>query len=104
MVKKCIVKFDDLEKPIELIELKEFSDVKVLEDFKAKCLVNKQEYKKRLQEKAEKERLEKKRVDDEIKSLHDENKSLKKVISHLLGNKELSEEEIAEIMGEEEHE
>ena len=104
MKKLCIVKYDELEKPIELVEVKEFTDVKVLDDFKEKCAVNKQEYKKRLAEKQENERKEKQRVDDEIKSLHDENKSLKRVVSHLLGNEELTEEEIAEIMGEEEHE
>lgn len=99
MVKKCIVKSDDLGKPIEVIELKEFHDPKVLKEYKEKCELNKAEYLKRLQEKAENERLEKQRVDNEIKSLHDEIKSLKSVVSHILGYLELEEDEIKEILG-----
>ena len=52
MKKLCIVKYDETEKPIELVEVKEFSDIKVLDDFKNQCAINKQEYKKRLAEKA----------------------------------------------------
>ena len=104
MKKLCIVNYDELEKPIGLVEVKEFNDIQVLKNFEEKCSINKQAYKKRLQEKSENERLEKQKLDDEIKSLHTEIKSLKKVISHLLGNKELTEEEIAEIMGVDEHE
>lgn len=99
MVKKCIVKYDDLGKPIELVELKDFTDPKVLSDFKEKCELNKKEYHKRLKEKAENERLEKQRVDDEIKSLQNEVLSLKSVISHILGYAELEEEEIKSILG-----
>ena len=33
MVKKCIVQYDDLENPIRIIEIKEFSDAKSLKDF-----------------------------------------------------------------------
>lgn len=104
MKKLCIVKYDELEKPIELVEVKEFSDIKELTIFRDNCLFNKKEYNKRLQEKAENERLEKQKVDNEIKSLQNEIKSLKSVISHLLGNTELTEEQIAKILGEEEHE
>ena len=103
MIKKCIVKYDDLEKPIELVELKEFSDIKVLEDFKAKCLINKQEYKQRLREKAENELLEKQKVANDINALQNEVLALKSVISHLLGFAELDEEQIKEILGVEEH-
>ena len=103
MIKKCIVKYDDLEKPIEVVEVKEFADVKVLEDFKAKCLINKQAYKQRLQEKAENERLEKQKVADDINALQNEIIALKSVISHLFGYAELEEEQIKETLGVEEH-
>ena len=86
------------------MEVKEFSDIKVLDDFKNQCAINKQEYKKRLAEKAENERIEKEKLDNDIKSLKDQIKSLKSVISHLLGNTELTDEQIAEILGEKEHE
>lgn len=104
MKKQCIVKYDDLEKPIELLEVKEFIDPQTLNNFKEKCVENKKAYLKRLEEKAEKERLEKEEVHKEIQDLYDENKSLKSVILHLLGYKELDENEIKEILGVIEHE
>ena len=104
MVKKCIVKYDDLEKPIEIVELKEFSDSKVLSDFREQCLVNKKDYLKRLKEKAENELKEKEKVANDIKSLREENESLKKVISHILGYEELEEDELKQVLGVEEHE
>ena len=50
MVKKCLVKYDELGKPIELVELKEFTDPKVLKEFKEKCELNKAQYLLRLEE------------------------------------------------------
>ena len=104
MKKLCIVKYDELEKPIELVEVKEFTNVKVLEDFKHQCAINKQEHEQRLAEKQENERKEKQRVDDEIETLQKEKESLKLVISHILGYRELNEKEIKKVLGEEEHE
>lgn len=99
MVKKCVVKYDELEKPIELVELKEFTDPQVLRDFKAKCDINKANYLKRLQEKEKNERLEKQKTDSEIKSLQFELKCLKSVVSHILGYDELDEQIIKDILG-----
>ena len=107
MVKKCIVKYDEKGNPIELVELKEFTDPLVLKSFKEKCEENKAEYNKRLREKAEKEQAEKAQLNGEILLLKDEIKLLKSVLKHILGYEELDEDSIASILGiegESEHE
>lgn len=94
MIKKCIVKYDELGKPIGLLELKEFSSMQELADFKKKCESNNLEYKLRLDEKSQKELLEKQKMWQRIENLDKKIEGLKQVIWHLLGNRELSEEEI----------
>ena len=104
MVKKCIVKYDELGKPIELIELKEFNDPKVLGDFKEQCLVNKKDYLKRLEDAAKEKEQEKKQLDDRLNKIDENIAKLFKIAKHLLGYEELSEEELQELLGVEEHE
>lgn len=99
MIKKCVVKYDELGKPIELVEIKEFTDPRVLEEFKRTCDTNKSNYLKRLKEKAEIEQKEKEKVANDIKSLQEENNSLKMVISHILGYDELEEDKLKQILG-----
>lgn len=99
MIKKCIVKYDELDKPIEIVELKEFTDPRSLEDFKRTCDANKSNYLKRLKVKAENDQKEKEKVANDIKSLQEENNSLKMVISHILGYDELEEDELKRILG-----
>lgn len=104
MVKKCIVKYDEKGKPIELLELKEFTDPSVLRSFKEKCEENKLAYIQRQAEKDKNERLEKAKTESDINQLKDEITSLKSVISHILGYLELNEDEIKSILGVEEDE
>ena len=99
MIKKCIIKYDELGKPIEIVELKEFTDTRSLEEFKRTCDTNKSKYLKRLKEKAEIEQKEKERTAEKIETLQKEKESLKLVISHILGYRELNEEEIKEVLG-----
>lgn len=104
MVKKCIVKYDEKGKPIELLELKEFTDPSVLRSFKEKCEENKLAYIQRQAEKDKNERLEKAKTESDINQLKDDITSLKSVISHILGYLELNEDEIKSILGVEEDE
>lgn len=104
MVKKCIVKYDEKGKPIELLELKEFTDPSVLRSFKEKCEENKLAYIQRQAEKDKNERLEKAKTESDINQLKDDVASLKSVISHILGYLELNEDEIKSILGVEEDE
>lgn len=104
MVKKCIVKYDEKGKPIELLELKEFTDPSVLKSFKEKCEENKLAYIQRQAEKDKNERLEKQKTESDINQLKDNITSLKSVISHILGYLELNEDEIKSILGVEEDE
>lgn len=99
MIKKCIIKYDELDKPIEIVELKEFTDTRSLEDFKRTCDANKSNYLKRLKAKVENDQKEKEKVANDIKSLQEENNSLKMVISHILGYDELEEDELKRILG-----
>ena len=99
MNKKCIIKYDELGKPIEIVELKEFTDPRSLEDFKRTCDANKSNYLKRLKEKAANDQKEKEKVANDIKSLQEENNSLKMVISHILGYDELEEDKLKRFLG-----
>ena len=98
-MKKVVVKYDELGKPIGLIDIKEFNDPATLKQFKLECDKNRLAYEDRLREKAENELLEKKALTDEINELKNEIASLKSVISHILGTTELTEEQINEILG-----
>lgn len=104
MVKKCIVKYDDLEKPVEIVELKEFSDPKVLSDFREQCLVNKKDYLKRLEDAAKQKEEERKQLNRRLDQIEESIAKLRKLAKHLLGYEELSEEELQELLGVEEHE
>lgn len=99
MVKKVLVRYDELGKPIELVELKEFHDPSVLKQFKENCDFNKREYLGRLQEKAQNEQLEKQELENRLNALQNEIASLKSVISHILGYEELADEQLYEILG-----
>lgn len=98
MVKKVLVRYDELGKPIELVELKEFHDPSVLKQFKEQCDSNKREYLGRLQEKAQNEQLEKQELENRLNALQNEIASLKSVISHVLGYVELTDDQLAEIL------
>ena len=98
MIKKCIAKYDELGKPIEIIELKDFNDPQTLKAFKEKCDANKVEYLKRQDEKAKKEQLYKEKVAQDINSLQEEIVCLKLVISHILGYEEFAEDYIRKVL------
>ena len=98
-MKKVVVKYDELGKPIELVDVKEFVDPSSLKDFQLECEKNKLAYEQRLNEKAEKELIEKAKLYGEITNLKLEILLLKSVISHILGIAELTEEEINRILG-----
>ena len=104
MIKKCVIKYDELGKPIELVELKEFNDPRVLSEFKESCLVNKKDYLKRLEDVAKQKEEKEKQLYHRIENLE---KGLEKallLIKHSLGYEELSEEQLKELLGVEEHE
>ena len=98
MIKKYVVQYDDLGKPIEIVEVKEFAKLDELKNFQEKCKVNKVAYEQRVSEKEQKLATEKQNLLDRVDLLEKENKCLKSVISHILGYNELGEEEIKEIL------
>lgn len=104
MIKKCIVQYDELEKPIGLIELKEFSSTPELRQFLENCEKNKLLYKQRLENKAEKERVEKDLFNKRLSKLESENEFLKSVLCHILGYNELDERELGKLLEGETHE
>lgn len=85
MLKKVVVYYDELNKPIQIVELKEFTSTKDLLDFQTLCETNKKAYDKRKQEALEKERVEKERLLNRVKLLEEENISLKGEIAYLKG-------------------
>ena len=99
MVKKVLVKYDELGKPIELVELKEFTDPSALKAYKQQCDANKVEYNKRLAEKEQNAKTEITNVYCEILDVRREIKLLKSVILHVLGYAELTDEQLSEILG-----
>ena len=99
MIKKYVVQYDDLGKPIEIVEVKEFTKLDELRNFQEKCKANKVVYEQRVSENTQKLATEKQNLLDRVDLLEKENKCLKSVISHILGYNELGEEEIKEILG-----
>ncbi len=94
MIKKCIVLYDELGKPIEVVELKEFTDPRVLSEFKKECEKNKLA-------KVQREELEKKEqqenelfLEKQIKLLKIENLHIRELLTHLFGYKDIEEERI----------
>ena len=88
MVKKCIVKYDEQGKPIELIELKEFSDVKTLKDFEELCKKNKMDFLKRKNESELKAAVEKENLMKKIEFLENKCEAALLGIAYLLGIKD----------------
>lgn len=85
--KHIAVVYDDSGKCVHLAKVKTVSELELL------GLNNE------LHEYHSKQDLEKALLLKRVKLLEEENKSLKSVISHILGYKELTEEEIEEILG-----
>lgn len=85
MLKKVIVEYDELNKPIRIIELKEFTNTKDLLDFQKLCETNRKALEQRKAEKLEQERLEKERLLNRVLQLENENVSLKGEIAYLKG-------------------
>lgn len=104
MVKRYVVKYDELGKPIEIVEIKEFTDPAVLKSFKEKCEENKAALLEREKERESAALEEKKTVLSYIENLHKEIADLKSVIRHLLGYTELDEIEIKDLLGDYENE
>ena len=104
MVKRYVVKYDELGKPIEIVEIKEFTDPAVLKSFKEKCEENKAALLEREKERESKKLEEKKEVLSYIENLHKEIADLKLVICHLFGFAEFDESTIKEILGVDENE
>ena len=85
MVKKCIVKYDELGNPIALIEIKEFNDIKSFKDFENRCKENAyKELGRRIN--AEKQAAEeKKAAEEKIKGLENNVIFLIKAVKKILG-------------------
>ena len=103
MIRKCIIQYDELGKPIGLIEIKDFSNAE-LKQFQELCEKNKKEHDERLANKAEKERVEKKLFNERLSKLESENEFLKSVLCHILGYEELDERELGKLLEGETHE
>lgn len=87
MVKKCIIKFDELENPIELIEVKEFNDGLKLKEYKALCAANKEEFLKKKAEAERKAQEEKQALKSQVESLEKNVIFLIKAVKKILGVK-----------------
>ena len=94
MVKKCVVKYDELGKPIEIVELKEFSDPRVLSEFKKKCEENKFAKIKREELKKKEQQENELFLEKQIKLLKIENLHIRELLAHLFGYKDMEEERI----------
>lgn len=69
MVKKCIVEHDELGNPINLIEVKEFTDAKSVKDFLELCKKNSEamaQRQKLIKEEEEKKKAEARKAQDEL--------------------------------------
>ena len=85
MVKKCIVEYDELGNPINLIDLKEFADVKSFKDFQELCAKNREGFLKRKEAAEQKAAEEKQFLFDEIERLSETLKDAMSGIAYLLG-------------------
>ena len=85
MVKKCIVKYDELGNPIGLIEIKEFNDVKSFKDFENHCKENAVKESERRIKREEKEAAEKKSHNEAIEKLQKKANILELAVMYLLG-------------------
>ena len=91
MLKRYVVKYDDLGKPIEIVEIKEFTDSNVLRQFREKCEENKVKYLERQKEAAEREKQEKELKEREVAKLKQDIFVLKDLVKYLLGYVELED-------------
>ena len=100
MVKKCIVQYDELGKPIGIIEVKEFNDIKSFKDFEKIC----EENHKALEERRAKEEAD--FQEKKAKAIADLNNLKKgivaamKGISYILGYNDYSPEEVIAVFRE----
>lgn len=85
MVKKCIVEYDELNNPIGLIDLKEFTDSAKLKEFKELCDKNKEQFLQRKAELEEKAQKEKEILENKVKYLEKGLELCLHGIAHLLG-------------------
>ena len=85
MVKKCSVEYDELGKPIGLVDLKEFTDTKSFKDFEQLCKKNREEFLKRKAAADDKNAYEKQFVFDELARLSETLKDAMFGIAYLLG-------------------
>lgn len=100
MVKKCIVQFDELGKPINIIDIKEFNDVESFKNFKKLCEEN---HKSFVQRRAKEEAEFQKKKAEAIKELEYLKKGViaaMKGISYLLGYDDYTPEEIIAVFKE----
>ena len=91
MLKRYVVKYDDLGQPIEIVEIKEFTDSNVLRQFREKCEENKVKYLERQKEAAECAKQEKELKEQEVAKLKQDIFVLKDLVKYLLGYVELED-------------
>ena len=85
MFKRCIVKLDELNKPVALIEVKEFTDEKSLKDFKELCNKNAMEQLERKMKTDKKVEEEKAALNEQIKGLTENVTFLIRAIKKIFG-------------------
>lgn len=85
MVKKCIVKYDELGNPIELIEIKEFNDIKSFKDFENRCKENADKELERRINRAKAAENAKKAQQERIDKLEKKAAILELAVKYLLG-------------------
>lgn len=85
MVKRCVVEFDELGKPIGLIDLKDFSDIKSFKDFQELCKKNKEEFLNRQEAAAKKAYIKESMLYERIEKLEKKAEILFEGIRYLLG-------------------
>lgn len=100
MVKKCIVEYDELNKPIAIIELKEFNDVKSFKDFEEICKKNREDFDKRIAEKEAEFKKQRAKAVAEMEYLKKGVIAAMKGISYILGYEDYSLEEIVAVFKE----
>ena len=90
MIKKVIVKYDEIGKPVAVLELKDFTDEK-LKAFLKECEVNEQAQLARVKAKE-------KTIAEEKEALQVQFSNVKSLVLYLLGEKELTTDEISKAL------
>lgn len=100
MIKKCIVEFDELHKPINVIEIKDFRNATDFQNFVKTCNLNREQAKIRYEEQLAREKEEKENILTNLNNAARNIDCLKTIIKALLGKCDLACEDIDNILEE----